>query len=605
MLTSSNAVTAGVLMFLCIIITFLLKYLLNKKNKRQLDRIFIIIFGIFIFWIISLILQITLANRLNINPIYFEYLVYIGGCFTPVAFFFMALIFSRTKITFKKRYLLLFVIPIVSLIVLWTNGWHHLFYEKYSVNVEETVFGRYFNIHYIYTLGLLIISLIILMKYTIKNSGFFSKQAILILIGELVPIVTNLLGSMGVIPMSTYTTPISLAVTIICFSLAMFKFNLLKSTPIALQTIVDRISDSYAILDDDYEITDYNETFIKTFKVKDVSTLRGKHFATFLKEIGVKNKISEFAKHFDKIDNSQKVERFELDIPSINRTLNTEITSIVAHGQFLGILVLFKDITQHKKDMKSLKDNQDLLVEQERLASLGQMIGGIAHNLKTPIFSVSGGLEGLGDLVKEYDESIDDPNVNSQDMHDIAKDMNEWISKLKEHVSYMSDVITTVKGQAVNMSENQQILFPISELFQHVNILMQHELKEKLANLEVKNDVPDTVKINGNITSLVQVINNLISNSIEAYGENPDKKIILLAESKNKDVIISVKDYGPGIPEETQKKLFKEMTTTKGKNGTGLGLFMSYSNIKAHFNGTMEFETSPNGTTFKIIIPIK
>ena len=605
MLRSSNTVTAVILVFLCIIITFLLQYLLNKKNKRQLDKIFIIIFGIFIFWMISLILQITLATRLNINPIYFEYLVYVGGCFTPVAFFFLALIFSRTKIKFKKRYTLLFIIPIISLIVLWTNHWHHLFYEKYSINVEETVFGKYFNIHYVYTLGLLIISLIILMKYTIKNSGFFSKQAILILIGELVPIVTNILGSIGIIQMSTYTTPITLAVTIICFSLAMFKFNLLKSTPIALQTIVDRISDSYAILDDDYGITDYNATFVKTFKLKNVQSLRGKHFAVFLKEIGLKDKIAEFAKHFEKIDNSQKIQRLELDITSINKTFNTEITSIVTNGQFLGILVLFKDITQHKKDMKSLKDNQDLLIEQERLASLGQMIGGIAHNLKTPIFSVSGGLEGLSDLVKEYDESIDDPNVTNQDMHDIAKDMNEWITKLKDHVSYMSDVITTVKGQAVNMSENQQILFPISELFQHVNILMQHELKEKLASLEMKNDVPDNIKINGNINSLVQVINNLISNAIEAYGENPDKKILLYAESKNKDVIISVQDFGTGVPEEIQKKLFKEMTTTKGKNGTGLGLFMSYSNIKAHFNGTMDFETSSKGTTFKIIIPIK
>lgn len=255
--------------------------------------------------------------------------------------------------------------------------------------------------------------------------------------------------------------------------------------------------------------------------------------------------------------------------------------------------------------MQTLKNNQELLIEQERLVSLGQMIGGIAHNLKTPIFSVAGGLEGLSDLVKEYDESIDDPNVTNQDMHDIAKDMNEWIVKLKEHIAYMSDVITTVKGQAVSMSEDQRILFPVSELFQHVNILMQHEVKEKLAELEIKNRVPDIVKIDGNINSLVQVINNLISNAIEAYGDYPDKKVVLSSDFRDKDIIISVQDFGPGLPEEVQKKLFKEMITTKGKNGTGLGLFMSYSNIKAHFNGTITYETSSQGTTFNIIIPIK
>lgn len=232
---------------------------------------------------------------------------------------------------------------------------------------------------------------------------------------------------------------------------------------------------------------------------------------------------------------------------------------------------------------------------------------GIAHNLKTPIFSVAGGLEGLSDLIKEFDESIEDDTVTDQDMHDIASDMKEWISKLQEHITYMSDVITTVKGQAVNMSEAQKVDFPISELFQHVNILMQHILKEKLATLEMKNKVPDNITINGNINSLVQVVNNLVSNAIESYGDTEkEKKVELSSDIQDNHIIISVKDYGAGLPEEVKHKLFKEMVTTKGKNGTGLGLFMSYSNIKAHFNGKITFETAKNkGTTFHIVIPIK
>ena len=603
MSTRFNTIFIIILLALTFILTLFLNYISNRKNKKQLDKIYIIIFGLLIICILPTILQMLCINKVQ-NLIYFDYVSYIGVCYLPVAFIYMSLIFARTKIEFTPKLKSLLIIPTLSLLLLWSNDLHHLFYESYSIYSNEVKFGSYFYIHYLYTMALFGISIIILMKYSIKNSGFFSKQATLIFLGILIPILANVITYMGIIP-GINVTSIALGVTIIFFSLAMFKFNLFKLTPIALQIIVDRISDSYAVLNDDYEITDFNETFVKTFKVKNTQVLRGKHFANFLNDIELKNKINDFAKHIEKIDNNGKIENFEMHIPKLNKHFNVEITSIVVNNQFLGILILFKDITQHIHDMKSLKDNQDLLVEQERLASLGQMIGGIAHNLKTPIFSVSGGLEGLSDLVKEYDESIDDPNVTNKDMHDIAKDMNDWISKLKEHVSYMSDVITTVKGQAVNMSESQQVLFPISELFQHVNILMQHELKEKLADLEVKNDVPDAVKINGNITSLVQVINNLISNSIEAYGENPNKKIELLSEQKNKEIIISVKDYGPGIPEETQKKLFKEMTTTKGKNGTGLGLFMSYSNIKAHFNGTMDFETSSKGTTFNIIIPIK
>ena len=234
------------------------------------------------------------------------------------------------------------------------------------------------------------------------------------------------------------------------------------------------------------------------------------------------------------------------------------------------------------------------------------MIGGIAHNLKTPIFSISGGLEGLSDLIKEYDSSIEDPTVNDNDMHEIANDMKEWIAKLKEHVSYMSDVITAVKGQAVTLSENNIEDFNVEELFKYVDILMKHELKNSLTNLTIINNVNNSILMNGNINGLVQVINNIISNAIEAYNKVPNKEIKLIANTSNNKVIIEIQDFGPGIPDDVKNKLFKEMVTTKGKNGTGLGLFMSYSNIKAHFNGNLYLKTElGKGTSFFIEIPIQ
>ena len=80
-------------------------------------------------------------------------------------------------------------------------------------------------------------------------------------------------------------------------------------------------------------------------------------------------------------------------------------------------------------------------------------------------------------------------------------------------------------------------------------------------------------------------------------------EIIKSAEEKN-DVIVSVRDYAGGLPKEVQEKLFKEMITTKGKDGTGIGLFMSYSNIRAHFNGDITYSTEEGkGTIFNIILP--
>lgn len=263
-----------------------------------------------------------------------------------------------------------------------------------------------------------------------------------------------------------------------------------------------------------------------------------------------------------------------------------------------------QDLTQSY--ITQLHNNQDLLMERERLASLGQLIGGIAHNLKTPIMSISGASEGLTDLIKEYDASIGDPDITPEDHHAIAKEMYDWVAKVKSYTEYMSDIITTVKGQAVTLSEEQVTAFDLEELVKRVDILMKHELKNALVTLNVNIKTNPHTVLHGNIVSLVQVIDNMISNSIQAYNGEPNKEIDLTISKKKNNIVISIKDYGPGLPREVKKKLFKEMITTKGKNGTGLGLFMSYSNIRAHFNGNITFETKKGkGTVFNIILPLE
>lgn len=284
----------------------------------------------------------------------------------------------------------------------------------------------------------------------------------------------------------------------------------------------------------------------------------------------------------------------------------TKIMPITTTDEFGQICFAFNKIQEKMhKYVLQIQSKQDMLVEKERLASLGQMIGGIAHNLKTPIMSISGAAEGLNDLIKEYDSSIGDPDVTNQDHHEIASDMNSWIEKIKTHTSYMSDVITAVKGQAVALSEHEGDTFSVEELIKHVDILMKHELKNALIELNVILYVDPNLQLHGNINSLVQVINNMISNAIQAYNGKTNETIEFIVSKEADNVVFSIKDHGMGMKQEVKDKLFKEMITTKGKNGTGLGLFMSYSNIKAHFSGTITFESEEGkGTIFHISIPV-
>ena len=200
-------------------------------------------------------------------------------------------------------------------------------------------------------------------------------------------------------------------------------------------------------------ITDFNETFLKTFQIKKEYNIRGKKLNLLANEIHLHIDTEKIEESIKKIENTYETDRFEMHIAELEKYFNVEVTSIIANNQFLGILILFKDITQHKKDMEIIKENQEMLVEKER------------------------------------------PTVNDKDMHDIAGDMKNWLVKMRGQLSYMSEVITTVKGQAVNLSGDDMIEFTIEELFSHTSILMKHELQNALINLNIENKVSNNTRI--------------------------------------------------------------------------------------------------------------
>ena len=595
-----------ILLFVTLIATLTFAFFTRKKQKSTLYSLFRVLFLLISLHVVALILLFYFKDIiLNMDTLmYIDAISYISTCNLPVILFFISSIYEN-KETNLKKYWYLFIIPILSIIIIFTNPLHHLFCKSYAINVADVQLGPYFYVHMLYTYLLILVAFIKLIKTSISKAGFLSFGTILIILGACAPIIPNLLASLQLISMDTYITPIPYLITAICFYISIFKLNSFDAVPIALKNIVDIMTDAFIVVEKDGTITYSNNAF-NTNLSKMIGIKLNDNFYNII-NTNKKLKLSKLNNLIKKTEKNNTIETFDW---SFNSEKYFEISaqpviSTKGRKKVIGTLIIFKDTTQHMLDMQTIKNNQDMLLERERLASLGQLIGGIAHNLKTPIMSISGAAEGLTDLVKEYEASVGDPEVTVQDHHDIAKDMKDWIEKIHSYTEYMSDIITAVKGQAVTMSEEQAVSFTLDELVKRVNILMKHELKNALVELNVSMQVNEQTVLKGNINSLVQVINNMISNAIQAYDGKPDNKIDLILKKENNNIIISVKDYGCGLPDEVQKKLFKEMITTKGKNGTGLGLFMSYSTIRAHFNGNMTFETEQGkGTTFNIILPL-
>jgi signal transduction histidine kinase len=141
-------------------------------------------------------------------------------------------------------------------------------------------------------------------------------------------------------------------------------------------------------------------------------------------------------------------------------------------------------------------------------------------------------------------------------------------------------------------------------MLKRVKILMQHEIVKNQCRFTQDIRVDKNTKIPGDVNSLVQVLDNVIVNAIQAYDE-AGGEIILQVTGEGNKLLITVCDFGKGIDDKVKDRLFKEMITTKGKHGTGLGLYMSHSTVKGMFRGNMWFESSVGqGTKFYIQLPL-
>jgi CheY-like chemotaxis protein len=237
-------------------------------------------------------------------------------------------------------------------------------------------------------------------------------------------------------------------------------------------------------------------------------------------------------------------------------------------------------------------------MEQERFAFLGQMIGGLAHNLKTPIMGISGCISAADTLIDECLDSLDDPNVNQDDYREIYGEMRDWFQKIMESTAYMSDIITAIKGQATTVSASNTSLFTVDELIKRTTLLMRHELLSSGCTLTTEYKNPANITLHGDINNLVQVLGNLVTNAIYAQKQVGGGCITIGVEQEDGSIKIYVRDTGPGIPPSVRHRLFREMATSKGAQGTGLGLYIC-RNLVDLLGGTISCHSKPgHGSTF-------
>lgn len=576
-----------ILIISLLLLIFMIFKIKNKDNENRLYKYFGLLNGALTIHVIGLVLQLLFRNT-NISPIYFDYITYTGGCFTPVILTIISFIYLKPNIS-EKKFGFLYIIPIITLLILWTNDIHHLFYKVYSINISEGIVGPFFYVYSIYSYLLFAIAIITLIVASINKSGFLSKQTFLIILGGLVPVVVNILGTFKIVPMTIYITPILFIVTSICYYLAIFKYKALNITPVAFRTVMDTMSDAYVVISDDGTIVTFNKTFENKFgkifsiskddnlfdaieknQAIDIDTLKKS-----IKKTRSTGKIITEEYHFV-VSNFSKY--FEVDIHPIATRTNSK--------EYIGTLLLFKDITQHKEDIKEIEEKQDIIVKQQQLVSIGELAGGVAHDINTPIAAIKTGILMLTQMGSEKTE-----------------EEKEILQRMDNCATKIINIVNSMRNQIRNLGSDTNVKFKISEVVNDIKIITYHEVGRNKSEVIV--NILDDLEIKGDPTKLGQVLTNLVVNAAQAYGTEKGGKIELTVEkAPNNMAMIKITDYAGGLKESIIPYVFKNILTTKGTAGTGLGLYLAYSVIKGNFNGDITFDTAQGaGTTFYIVIP--
>ena len=273
---------------------------------------------------------------------------------------------------------------------------------------------------------------------------------------------------------------------------------------------------------------------------------------------------------------------------------NTELLQTIVE-QLTGAVIrtmLTENIKQQNQKLKStlkeLEETQLQLINSEKLASLGQLVAGVAHEINTPLGSINSNNEMIKRMI--------DKNAVSNNI-DILKDLNEIDS---EAVKRISTIVKSLK-KFVRLDEAELQPADINKELDLTLQLVNHELKNKVT---VHRDYSELPLINCYVNMLNQVFMNLIVNACHSISEKGD--IFIKTEVMDNMLTVSVRDNGSGIAEKNKDKIFNVGFTTKGIGvGTGLGLAIAQKIIAKH-KGTISFTSEEGvGTEFIVKIPCK
>lgn len=592
----------------CCFSTIFAIFLITRKQKTYSHHFFLLASLCLAIWSF----ENTITRIIQEPFVRAYYFSFTAISLLPVFCLLLSLSFLKPNFKLEKKYKYLFIIPFINLALLYTSDFHNLFF------IEHKEYGYFFYLHSIYSYICLITSVYYFLRFAKENAGLFSKQALLISIAVISPIIPNL-AYLFISSSGNDNTPIAFTITILLLWFAYAKYDMLKIVPIAHEKIINHISDAFAIVDEEYNFLEYNDSFEDVFSCKILKQNTINIFDLISNpdiilceknNLKLKLKLKNILEEQSKLSYGACVIKNNAPV-----YFNVDINPLYSLRSYRGSVIIFKNITEQKKKFEITKENEARLLRTKKFSFLGEVTGGLTHIIKNKISSIGYYTLFFENAFPRYYNLLDkayEGNISDK-KREAYEGVEKRIEAIKNATNDIDMLITNVKQQILELGKDDDTSnvssFSLNEFLHRINSFVQLEAKEQgiFIDIELEENLDDNLQFKGLMGILIQAIMNLFSNSMYEYKKNNIKEKIILKIQKSKDdnfVEFHVVDFGQGLPEVVKSNLFSKVITTKGEEGTGIGLYATYSAIKDRLNGTIESIAVDKGTTFVIKLPI-
>ncbi len=569
-----------------LIAIFLLVYTWQRRTMRGARPLLPLLLGI-VIWLVGSTIE---GLYFNYNSrLFWSNIQYIGIVIVPTAWLVFSLYFTdRTSALTRRNLALLSVMPLVTLVLVWTSPWQQFFRISLALNTSgaypfwEWVPGPGFWLHTIYSYLLLISGVIILGQAYRQSARLHRRQIGIMLLGATVPWLANIFFVV-VRGSNIDYTPIAFLITGAAVAWGIFKVGLVEITPIIRKRVIDEMQEGMLVLDEQNRILEANPAVLRMMDVQ--GDVLGKPIAEVMARwpellVQFQGQVSAQAEISLPIE-GQETRYFQISLsPLHNRK-----------GLQTGQLIMAHEITQQKQTERSLTEAKDAAEAANRAKST--FLATMSHELRTPLAAIIG----YSELIQEKSELWGYEKIIPQlgQIGTAAHSLNGLIGNILD--------LSKIEAERMDVVCSR---FGVVALINDVitNVQPQIEKQGNQLNLKLADDLGS---MHTDQTKVRQILLNLLGNAIK-FTRNGTISLTAVRDEASNMIQFSIKDDGEGISEEMMAKIFQpfvqaDSSFTRVHGGSGLGLAIS-SRFCQMLGGHITVESKlGQGTIFVVTLP--